>query len=178
MPPRLVTHRAWLLAMTWVLLVPLTVIRVHAQERGKPLPSVATEKPPSEPSRSELLITGISTFVGSYVSSVAIGLFMYQLDREDCAAGDYVRSCKDSMRMLIPLVGPFMAVRTFGALFLALLGGGQIVGALMTVVGSFRLAKSGDSSSMVTRPKRQHETFFVDASPLPGGGVLSARVAF
>ena len=110
---------------------------------GGPVPLGARQRPPApEPrrrSRIGLMIAGWATFVGSYLLSALVGLEM--MSGSATGPGEVCLNCDTvGPRLLIPLVGPFLAIPeadgTDGKVVVGLLGSVQAIGLLLGTIGT------------------------------------------
>lgn len=130
----------------------------------------------SSRARSGLLLGGLTTFAASYIVTAAFSLLvLQQIHADDCAAGNLSPdACSAGARLRIPVVGPFLPSisRKLGELGTAWLGGTQLFGLVLTVLGIVRLATADEV------PSRSTASIELQPVPLPGGGMLRTRVTF
>ncbi len=88
---------------------PAPVQPLEAYRPGYPAPSYSMPPIPPEPTprKKGMLVAGLSTFGGSFLFSVLFGFELYESNSRDSACPSCRRAGK---RLLIPLVGPWLAM--------------------------------------------------------------------
>jgi len=150
-----------------------------------PTPSVTTAhaQPPTaaeqlEPSRrhSALLISGISSFATSYAVTALSGWFMASLFAYDCEhEGD--RGCAEWRKLYIPLVGPWLGAYPPDTGSRLVLGGGQAIGLVLTLVGAYIYAADRPSSLMLAQTQGRAR-LHLSAVTGPSEVMVTARLRF
>jgi hypothetical protein len=151
---------------------------------GAKAPPPPADVPPPEPRRKKgLLIAGVAVFGGGYIFSALVGYLAYT--EATVPEGQTCINCKETgSRMFIPLVGPFLAIEyadgTDGRVVSALMGGVQVIGVALTVLGAIVYVKSGKPAETASLGREQHalSRLRLGATAERGGGTLSLGVTF
>jgi hypothetical protein len=120
----------------------------------------------------------ISTFVGTSAIDEARcdGEGGFEEEDLECTPDESLR--RYGRRMLIPVVGPFMAAATehgnAGAIFL---GVNQVAGLVLGIIGTVRYATTG-RSKVASLPVGGGRTLSLDVQPTTGGGAARATLRF
>lgn len=136
-----------------------------------PPPRAYPARPRKDPDRVSgiaFLSSGLALFGSTYLASSLIGVASIDLENDDTR-----RSRAYGNRMLIPVVGPWIAApkagSATGAWFTGLLGVAQAAGVALTTVGAVRLGRAH---------RRRVEQVSVGSHYLPGGGNVSLSFRF
>jgi hypothetical protein len=133
------------------------------------------------------MIVGWSVFGSFYLISTFVGTSA--IDQARCNGGggfeeDNLECTTDEARqrygrrMLIPVVGPFMAAATAAGDAQAIfLGVNQVAGLVMGIVGTARYVSTG-KSTVASLPIGHGRTLSVDVQPTTGGGAARATLRF
>jgi hypothetical protein len=110
----------------------------------KPVPPAPHVDKPVAKRRSGLMVAGLFTFGGTYIATAINGAYIY----EHCDRARDEGACRQmSTKMLIPVAGPFMAMKDSSVrsnqVKLGILGGAQAAGALMSVAGIVMHVRDG-----------------------------------
>lgn len=125
---------------------PKKVTKVKIIHRAVP-PHAAPKPLPPPKRRSGLMVAGIFTFGGSYIATAFNGAYIY----ENCHRAANEAACRQiGTKMLIPVAGPFMAIKdsevTSNRVKLGALGGLQTAGAAMAVLGTIMHVRDGKNA--------------------------------
>lgn len=166
------------------------------QQRGvpayQPAPPVAPAPhyppPPRRVWRGKgLMIAGWSIFGATYLISTLVGTTAIDQARCDRGGGfdegDLGCTTDESRRrygrrMLVPVVGPFMAVATeYGDPEAVFLGINQVAGLVMGIVGTIRYVSTG-RRGLATLRLRDGRALALDLGPTTAGGFARAALSF
>jgi len=120
----------------------------------------------------------ISTFVGTSAIDQARCDRTGGFDEDDleCTTDESLR--RYGRRMLIPVVGPFMAAATEdGDAAAIFLGVNQVAGLVLGIIGTVRYVSTG-RSSVASLPIGRGRTLSLDVQPTIGGGAARASLRF
>jgi hypothetical protein len=133
------------------------------------------------------MIVGWSVFGSMYLISTFVGtsaIDQARCDREEGFAEEALECTTDESqrrygrRMLIPVVGPFMAAATeHGGAEAIFLGFNQVAGLVMGIVGTVRYVSTG-RTGLASLPIRGGRTLSLDLRPTTGGGTARATLSF
>lgn len=137
--------------------------------------------PPQQPVRRKkgLMIAGIATFGGGYLFSALVGYLLYS--EATVPKNAECLNCQTAGgRMFIPLVGPFLAIpvarKPTGPVVAGAMGGVQVIGATLAVIGIVQYVNSGKEAQVAElgRERDALSRLRLSAGPdLTGGGTVS-----
>lgn len=143
----------------------------------------AEPPPPPRKRRAGLMISGWVMFGASYIGTAAIGAGLVDANGFACA-DDYARCHAVGRYMLIPVIGPFLAIgpseSALGSIGLVFAGLVQTAGLAMGIAGTAMFVADGKAQRQALNQDglRLTKRLRMNASPRIGGATLGLNMRF
>jgi hypothetical protein len=152
--------------------------RVAARKRTSVEQSSAPQHQVEETRRhSALLISGVSTFISSYLMSAFFGVLIHVMFGYDCAH-ESDRACNRANALFIPLIGALFPTDSLDTGMRTFVVGSQAFGLVLTVVGALVNTRSSTRSRLAASTQASRASLHVSVAAGASGTQLTASVTF